>query len=153
MLKILKTIALWSAGGLVAFLAFGAFLTVFNRDTPSTSQAAAQPKLLDPWPFTVDYVTFKCRMPMGRGEGALMVIAPDGREFGLNGLGMSDRFPSPEPIWKESTEIAGTRVDIFPSLDVAASLCLADGKAAAPWKVTPETLKKSFQFNRLDPAN
>lgn len=99
-----------------------------------------QPKriTLDPWPFTVDYVTLKCRQSYGADGGAISVTAPDNTQYALNGPAISKYRQLPDPIWAPDPNNPGAKINISSAFDAAMALCLPDGTTAPPVEARPK---------------
>lgn len=73
------------------------------------------------WPLTVDSGDLRCEG--SDGFGAVVLTDPDGNEYGVNGVALSQGYPPIDPIWKDNPELAGLKISIGPLIDRGLSLC------------------------------
>jgi hypothetical protein len=52
----------------------------------------------DEWPLSVDHGVLTCRQKSGSINAIVTFVAPDGKEYALNGLAVSTSFPAPTRI-------------------------------------------------------
>lgn len=71
------------------------------------------------WPLLVPDGTLRCGS-FGKGMGEVIFTAPDGTEYGLNGLA-SDSYKDIDPIWREGAY--GLKVSIGPLINRGLALC------------------------------
>ncbi len=99
-----------------------AFEKVETKTIPKTQSKSAKAvsfdDLGDAWPLTVQQGILKCRA----GSLALFV-APDGKEYALNGTANSKGYPRINPIWADNAKIPGTKKNIGVLIILALELC------------------------------
>ena len=71
----------------------------------------------DAWPLTVDSGTLRCE-----GAGAVVFVAPDGTEYGVNG--MASKYADIDPIWvAPDPSLPNLRKSIGPLIERGLALC------------------------------
>jgi hypothetical protein len=73
------------------------------------------------WPLNVDSGDLRCEG--SKGFGAVVFTDPDGNEYGLNGVALSQGYPPIDPIWKDSPELPGLKVSLGPLIDRGLAMC------------------------------
>ena len=81
-----------------------------------TSAEDGKPWSGDLWPFTVSNGTLKC-------DRDAVIFVADGRTYAINGFARSRGFADVGPIWRDNTEIPGTKINIGAVLDSGLDLC------------------------------
>lgn len=71
----------------------------------------------DEWPLTVDHGTLRCE-----GASAVVFVAPDGTEYGVNGTALAD-YPEIDPIWANDPSGVAPKVNIGPLITDGLELC------------------------------
>ena len=70
----------------------------------------------DAWPFTVDAGRVQCV------DGMYAVFEAGGQTYALNGAAKS-KYAGLDSIWRDNPELAGTKVNIGPMIELALSRC------------------------------
>ena len=70
----------------------------------------------DAWPFTVDAGRVQCI------DGVYAVFEAGGQTYALNGAAKS-KYAGLDSIWRDNPELAGTKVNIGPMIELALSRC------------------------------
>lgn len=68
------------------------------------------------WPLTVERGTLRCE-----GAGAVVFVAPDGTQYGVNGL--AAEYEDIGPIWAANPTGMTPKMDISPLIDDGGKLC------------------------------
>lgn len=71
------------------------------------------------WPLLVPDGTLRCES-FGQGMGEVIFTAPDGTEYGLNGLA-SESYEDIDPIWREGAY--GLKPSVGPLINRGLALC------------------------------
>jgi hypothetical protein len=75
----------------------------------------------DRWPLTVNSGLLRCEG--SNGFGAVVFRAPDGMDYGVNGVALGKHFADIKPIWRKDPDSPGLRIDIGPLIDIGLTLC------------------------------
>lgn len=95
-------------------------------DAQSRPGLVTKTDLGDKWPLTVEYGFLSCTNKEAGGMALELAVftAPDGTEYALNGSAKAHTDAQDiEPIWANSPNSPGTRVDIGPLLQRTRALC------------------------------
>lgn len=71
------------------------------------------------WPLTVSHGELRCEEP-----SAVVFTAPDGTEYGVNGMATTQGYAEIDPIWRRDPSGIVPRMDIGPLIDRGLELCL-----------------------------
>lgn len=81
-------------------------------------EPVSQAEFGDAWPLTIDRGTVRCEPP-----GAVVFQAPDGSDYGVNGVATSQGYPELAPIWADDPDPLVPKKSIGPLLDRGLALC------------------------------
>ena len=74
----------------------------------------------DDWPLTVESGTLRCEGG-GAGIGAVVFVAPDGTEYGVNGL--ASDYTDIDAIWADDPSGLVPKLSIGPLIEAGLELC------------------------------